>query len=115
MQIDFFILQAAPGGSGTSSLIFFGAIIAVFYLFMIRPQVKKQKEQRDFINTVQKGDEVVTNAGIVGKVNKIEGNQVTLETSKTYIKVLTTSISKELTDSIKEKPEGEKKKGIFGF
>ena len=106
-------LQAAPG-AGYSQLVFFGAIIAVFYLFMIRPQVKKQKEQRDFINSVQKGDEIVTNSGIIGKVNKIEGNQLTIETSKTFIKVLASSVSKELTDSIKEKPADEKKKGIFG-
>lgn len=115
MDISILFLQAAPGGGGMSQLVFFGAIIAVFYLFMIRPQVKKQKDQRDFISSVKKGDEVVTNAGIIGKVNKIEGNQITLETSKTYIKVLASSVSKELTDSIKDKPEGEKKKGIFGF
>ena len=107
------ILQAS--GGGTQSLIFFSAIILVFYLFMLRPQIKKQKDQRDFASNIQKGDEVVTNSGIIGRINKIEGNEVTLESSKTFIRVLTSSISKDLTDALNGPAEGEKKKGLFGF
>ena len=108
-----FMLQSAQGGQA-SSLIFFGAIIAVFYLFMIRPQMKKQKDQREFSTAIKKGDEVVTNAGIVGRINKIDGQYITIESNKSFITVLASSISKELTDSISDKP-AEKKKGIFGF
>ena len=115
MEIVFTFLQTAPPAGGNFQLFFIGAIILVFYLFMIRPQMKKQKAQQSFSTSISKGDEVVTNSGIVGRVNKIEGNFVTLETSKSYIKVLTSSISKELTESIKPKAEGEKKKGLFGI
>ena len=114
MEIFITFLQAAPAGGGANSFLFFGVVILVFYLFMIRPQMKKQKAQQTFATNIAKGDEVVTNAGIVGKVNKIEGNFITIESSKTYIKVLASSVSKELTESIHAKPE-EKKKGIFGF
>ncbi len=106
-------LQAAPGGE-ISQFIFIGAIIAVFYLFIMRPQMKKQKEQRDFSSSIKKGDEVVTASGIVGRINKIEGQYMIIESNKTFIKVLSSSVSKEMTDSIKAKPE-EKKKGLFGI
>lgn len=113
MTDTYFILQGA-GGGGYEQLVFFGAILVVFYLFMIRPQIQKQKSQRTFAENIKKGDEIVTNSGIVGKVNKIEGQFMTIESSKSFLKVLTTSVSKELTDSISDKPV-EKKKGLFGF
>ena len=97
-----FLLQAAPQGGGMIQLLIFGAIFVVFYLFFIRPQAKKQKDQGKFVNEVQKGDEVVTGSGIIGKINKIEGNIVFLQVdSKTFIKVMKSSISKELTDTYK--------------
>jgi len=94
-----FFLQADSGG-GIIQLVIFGAIFLVFYLFFIRPQAKKQKEQGNFINEVKKGDEIVTGSGIVGKINKIEDNVVFLQVdAKTFIKVMKSSISKELTDA----------------
>jgi len=115
MELHTIFLQAAPtNGLGGSTLIFWGLVFLVFWLFMIRPQMKKQKEQRSFSENIAKGDEVVTNSGIVGRVNKIEGNFVTIESSKSYIKVLTSSISRELTASINEKPAEKKRKGLFG-
>lgn len=108
-----YLQAAAPASGGTTTLFFWGAVLLVFWLFMIRPQMRKQKEQRNFSSSISKGDEVVTNSGIVGKVNKIEGNFVVLETSKSFIKVLASSISKELTESLNPKPE-QKRKGLFG-
>ena len=68
---------------------------------MIRPQSKKQKEQRQFMNDLEKGAEVVTASGIIGRINKIEDNIVTLEVgNKTYIRVTKTAINKEMTDSL---------------
>jgi len=46
-------------------------IIAVFYFFMIRPQVKKQKDQKNFVNDLKKGDKVVTTAGAHGKIAEV--------------------------------------------
>jgi preprotein translocase subunit YajC len=67
-----FLLQAPPQGGGTFQLVMLGGIILVFWFFMIRPQAKKAKEQKKFIDEIQKGDKVVTIAGIHGTVNKLK-------------------------------------------
>lgn len=97
----FIFLQGAGGGSGMFNLIFFGLIILVFWLFIIRPQAKRQKEQNRFLNDLEKGQSIVTSSGIIGKINKIEGEIVTLEIgTKNYIRVLKSAVSKEMTDSM---------------
>ena len=67
------------GQSGYSSLIFMLAIVAVFYFFMIRPQIKKSKEQRKFIAELQKGDKVLTVGGIHGKIVEVQETTFTVE------------------------------------
>ena len=98
-------------GSSPSLLSqFFPLILVIFiiYFFFIRPQAKKQKEQNAFLKAMQKGDEVVTSSGIIGKINKLEDDAVTLQVdSKTFIRVLPTSISKEMTDYL-TKDQGSK-------
>ncbi len=90
------------GSQGMTSMILFGGILLVFYFFIIRPQSKKQKEQNKFSNSLEKGAEVATGSGIVGRINKIEGDFVFLQLdSKTFIKVFRSAISKEMTDALK--------------
>ena len=57
-------------------------IFAVFYFFMIRPQQKKQKEQKQLLESIKKGDDVVTIGGLHGKVYLVEDTSVTLELDK---------------------------------
>ena len=76
------LLQAQGSGSGLQSLILFGGIAIVFYFFMIRPQQKKQKDQKKFINEIKKGDVVVTIGGLHGKVYASDDDTVTLEVDK---------------------------------
>jgi len=81
-------------------------MFVVIYFFMIRPQTKKTKEQNTFVASMQKGDEVVTSSGIIGRINKIEDNLVYLQVdSKTFIKVLRSAISKEMTAAIQAKAD----------
>jgi len=88
------LLQASGSGSGLQSLILFGGIAIVFYFFMIRPQQKKQKDQKKFIEEIKKGDNVVTIGGVHGKVYATEEDTVTLEVDKsTKIKVEKSAIS----------------------
>lgn len=95
------ILLQFGGGAGLTNLIFLGAMFLIFWLFLIRPQAKKQKEQKNFIDAVKKGDQVVTASGILGRINKIEDEIVTLEVgNKTYIQVTKNAISKEMTEQI---------------
>ena len=75
--------------------------MAVMYLFFIRPQARKQKAQMKFMEEIKKGDEVVTNAGIVGKITKMDDKIVTLQISqKGFVDVLKSSVSKEMTDML---------------
>lgn len=95
------ILFLAAGDAGWSNMLFLGAMILIFYFFLIRPQAKKQKEQKSFMDDLGKDDQVVTASGILGKITKIEDEIVTLEVgSKSYIRVTKNAISKEMTDAI---------------
>ncbi len=83
------------------NLLFPILIIAVFYFFLIRPQSKVRKEQDNFVNDLEKGKEVVTASGIIGRINKIEDNIVTLQVdTKTFIRITKSAISKEMTDAL---------------
>jgi preprotein translocase subunit YajC len=100
-----FLLEGGLAQSLVGTLPLLG-IVAVFYFFMIRPQAQKQKKQVSFISALGKGDEVVTNSGMIGRINKIEDNVITLQIdTKTFIKVLRSSISNELTESFVSKDE----------
>ncbi len=92
----------AQGGSSTTTFIFFGGIILVFYFFMIRPQAKKAKEQKLYIDGLAKGDKVITHSGIHGTINKVnEDNTIQLETSPgSYIKMEKSAISQDLTAAL---------------
>ncbi len=93
-----------PSGksSSTGTLIMMGLMILVFWLFMIRPQAKKTKQQKQFINDLQKGDKIVTIAGIHGTINKVnEDGTLSIETSPgSYIKIERQAISMEWTANV---------------
>ena len=79
-------------------------ILPVFYFFMIRPQMKRQKDQNTFADNLEKGRDVVTASGIIGKIRSIEGNVVSLEiANNTFIKILKSSISKEMSEAFAAK------------
>lgn len=97
-----FFLQA-PAGGGTLQLVLLGGMILVFWLFMIRPQAKKAKQAKEFQTNLQKGDKIVTIAGIHGTVNKVneDGTTINLETSPgSYIKVEKSAISIEWSQAL---------------
>ncbi len=77
-----FFAADAEGGGGFTSLIFLAAIFLVFYLFIIRPQSKKQKEIQNKVSEMKKGDKVVTSGGMVGIVSAIEDDSIMLEVDK---------------------------------
>lgn len=72
------LLQAQPG-SGMSFYIMMGLMIVIFYFFMIRPQQKKAKDQKKFVDEIKRGDLVVTIGGAHGRVAEIEDDTVILE------------------------------------
>jgi len=71
---------AAQGGEGAwTSIIFMVLIFAVFYFMLIRPQVKRQKEHKAMVEALNKGDEVMTAGGIVGKITEMSDQFITLQ------------------------------------
>lgn len=99
-----YILMAAPaegaeGGSPLGMFLPLIAILVIFWLFMIRPQAKRQKELRKFRDSLQKGDKVITTGGIYGKVVSIKDNVVVIQVDEnTKLTVDKASIIKDPTD-----------------
>ena len=96
------LLQAA--GTGTSSLIMFGMIFAVMYFFMIRPQIKKQKQEREYRSILKKGDSVITIGGIFGKITDVKEDAFVIEVyAGTKLKISKTAVSMTGDIAIEEK------------
>jgi len=97
-MLQYIFLQAAQpqGGGGFITMLFPFLILIVFYFFLIRPQMKRQKDQQKFVESLKEGMEVVTNSGIIGRITKIDGNVVRLMVDeKTFIRVVKQSITGE--------------------
>ena len=96
------LLQMGGQGFDPMTIVLWGGIFVVFYFFMIRPQQKKQKDQKKFLTEIKKGDSVVTIGGIHGKIYEVGETTVTLEVDKsTKLTLEKSSIS--LESSKKEK------------
>ncbi len=79
--MNFILLQAA-GGSQIPFMVTMVGVVIVMYFFMIRPQQKKQKDQKSFIDSINKGDQVVTIGGLHGKVHAVDELTVTILVDK---------------------------------
>ena len=82
--MGFFIADAQAqfgGGQGdpTFSFVMLIALFAVFYFVLIRPQSKRQKEHKAMVASLSKGDEVVTNGGLLGKITNVGDSFVTID------------------------------------
>ena len=88
------LLQAQSG----NPLIFFVLIFGVFWFFMIRPQVKKQKDERKFRQNIKKGDKVVTTGGIHAKVTGVSESTVLVDAGEgVKLKIDKSALSLELS------------------
>lgn len=83
--------------SGGNPLIFFVLVFGVFWFFMIRPQIKKQKQERKFREQIKKGDRVVTTGGIHGKVIEISERTVNIDLGDTIVKCEKSCLSVDLS------------------
>ncbi len=71
-----------PQGGGVESMLLIVLMFGVLYFLMIRPQMKRAKEHKAMIEALQKGDEVISGGGILGRVSKLNENYVTLEVAQ---------------------------------
>ncbi|MFW6257778.1 MAG: preprotein translocase subunit YajC [Prolixibacteraceae bacterium] len=101
------LLMMQPQGQDANPLMSFLPlllIVVVFYFFMIRPQMKRQKEIRNFRESLAKGDKVVTTGGIYGRIVEVKETYVVLEIAKeVQIKVDKNGIVKDMTDVAQQK------------
>lgn len=98
------IILQAQQSSPYMKLVFFGAIILVFYFFMIRPQQKKAKDAKKFQEEIAKGDYVVTIGGAHGRIAEIENDTFILEVEKGgRIKFSRTAINMEASKAAADK------------
>ena len=80
-----FALFAVPREGGNSSTIFMVQMVlifAIFYFLLLRPQAKERKRHEEMLSKVQKGDEIITNGGIIGKVVHVEETRLTMKTGE---------------------------------
>ena len=103
--------KGASPTAGYSQFIFLAAIILVFWLFFIRPQAKRAKNQKKFIEDLQKGDKIVTIAGIHAVINKVnEDGTLNVETSPgIYLKIEKSAISMDWTAALNKAGTADKK------
>ena len=96
------ILMPQPQGGESNQMSFFimmALMIVVFYFFMIRPNVRKQKDLRNFRDALKKGDKIITTGGIYGKINNISENIATIDVgNNVIIKVDKSAILKDNSD-----------------
>lgn len=102
------LLMAAPEGGekggGLQTILMFGMIFLVMYFFMIRPQVKKQKEQKKFREALKNGDKIVTIGGIHGKIVEVKDNTAIIEVEGgNRLKIEKSAIAQEFNKDNMEK------------
>jgi len=87
------------GGSSLTPLLMIGMMFIIIYFFMIRPQVKRQKELTAYRNSLQKGDKVITTGGVYGKITDVKDNVVTVDVGNDVrLRIDKTAIMKDSSD-----------------
>jgi preprotein translocase subunit YajC len=96
-------MATSPGANQNPlpNILMIISIVAVFYFFMIRPQAKKVKDQKNFIDKLQKGDRVITTTGIHGKIVEVDPAYFMLEVDHNVrMKMEKSAISMELSEAL---------------
>ena len=92
----------------SSNFLIIAMMFVVMY-FLIRPQMKRQKQEKNFIQSMKKGDKVVTKGGMHGRIVELSDDTCVIETLAGKIKFERSAISMELSAKLKDKKEVEKK------
>jgi preprotein translocase subunit YajC len=113
------LLQVSGGSQFLGPVFMYGAIFAIFYFVLIRPQSKQRKEHEELIRAVKKGDEVVTAGGLIGEVihiketSKLDGtstpsleDRITIKSADSRVVIERGKIARIVTHEVPEKTEG---------
>ncbi|MFM8963050.1 MAG: preprotein translocase subunit YajC [Sphingomonadales bacterium] len=90
-------------GGGANQLVMIILMIGVFYFFIIRPQMKKQKELKKFREGLKAGDKIVTIGGIHGKILEISENTVLIQSEGTKLRIEKAAVSSAMEDTLQAK------------
>ena len=90
-------------GAGANQLVMIVLMIGVFYFFMIRPQMKKQKELKKFREGLKPGDKIVTIGGIHGKILEISDSTVLIQSEGTKLRIEKAAVSSSMEDTLQAK------------
>jgi preprotein translocase subunit YajC len=107
--LSIFLMGSPAGGSSATSFLPLILIMVVFYFFMIYPQMKKNKAQKKFRESLGKGDKVLTIGGIHAKIVDINENTLIIESEGTRLKVDRTAVSMEASQALNAPKKEEKK------
>jgi preprotein translocase subunit YajC len=109
MNLSAILLQAKPGmNPAMQQMIMIGMIVVVFYFFMIRPQMKKAKQEKTFKESLNKGDKVVTIGGIHGKIIEVNDTTFIIEIDNNVkVKIEKSAVSADATKQYQQ-PEAKK-------
>ena len=114
MSHDFLVLAQIGGSNPYGSIVLIGGLFAIMYFVMIRPQQKQVREHKELIATLKKGDEVLTQGGIFGKIYAVTDKIVTLEVANgVRVRILKSSIqgrSNLTEDAVTAPAKAEEKK-----
>ncbi len=113
MQVNTIMLQAtggAPGGlfgQGAGPIFLMVGMFVVMYFFMIRPQAKRAKDQKKFADSMNSGEQIVTTAGIHGRINKAnDDGTLQIEISRsTFMTIERSAVSMEMTMAYRKKAD----------
>ena len=95
------ILLQSPQGSGALQMVFLVAIVVVFYFFMIRPQMRKQKAEQAFRTTLEKGAKIVTIGGVHGRIVEVADKTFLVEVDNNVrLRIEKSAISAEATKAL---------------
>lgn len=107
------IMQASPAASPmsfVSSILPFVLIGLIFYFLIIRPQNQRVKAHKQLLSEITRGDTIVTNGGLIGKVKKVADDELTVTFGDTDIKVIRTMIADVRNRSVAANDADAKKK-----
>ncbi|QQV04469.1 MULTISPECIES: preprotein translocase subunit YajC [Chryseobacterium] len=99
MNLQTIFLQAAQGGNSSTMLVMMGVMFVGFYFLMIRPQMKKQKQEKKFQDDLKVGSRVVLTSGLHGRIAQIQEDGVVIETLSGKLKFEKAAISREFTEN----------------
>ena len=91
------------GGQGMQSILMLGLMVLVFYFFMIRPQMKKQKELKKFRDGLKAGDKIVSIGGIHGKILEVSDSTVLVQSEGTKLRLEKSAVSQAMEDTLQAK------------